>query len=215
MKRKLTSDSGMTLIEIVAALVILIIMVAGFATLFSFAGTSVFISGHDSAANADSRTETEFLLSGPIGEGAQMTQIGIGWHEGYIEKKVAVAHESTDVPTVRGPDGSFDLYRREDGKVDSPRLDDRPYPSLHTVIYDFNGGYYIAQGEFFYSSTLALFTGSSLTHIHQRLIHPAGLRFSHWVIQDSGEEWVWQPVVELLYRVDRSMYLVAVWMDAV
>jgi len=212
MKRKLASDSGMTLVEIVAALVILVIMVAGFATLFSFAGTSVFISGHDSVANADSRAETELLLSGPIAEGAgTATQIGIDWREGHAEKEVDVTHESMDVPIVRGPDGSFDLYRRPDAAIDMLNPDQRPFPHIHTIVYDFNGGYAIIEGRVFYRAVEVSHAGIQLNEHNRGVVHPDGLVFSHWLILDTGETWVWNP--REFYNVFRSMYLIIIWKE--
>ena len=214
MKLKLASDSGMTLIEIIAALVILIIMVAGFATLFSFAGTSVFISGHDSVANEGGRTGTENLLAGPVSEDGADVVVSIDWNDSLDKTSVDTKRESTDVPIVRGPDGSFDLYRRPDAEIEIEHPAQRPFPILHTVIYDLNGGYLeTSDGQrTYYRFSEEVHAGQHLNPHELFMYHPDGLRFSHWFITTTREEWNWQPRGPY-YDIFRSLHLVAVWKE--
>jgi len=205
MKRKLASNSGLTLIEIIAALVILVIMVAGFATVFSFAGTSVFISARDSVANADSRTETDTLLAGPIGAGTDV-QVDLNWNEGHAGQTVATTRESTDVPISRGPDGSFDLYRRPRTLIPPEITDPREIPYIHNITYDFNGGF---NNQGYTSVVTIVHAGSMINPYHNHLTHPDGLRFSHWLITNTGEIYVFD--YRNPFDIHESLYLLAIW----
>ena len=231
MKNRFSSESGMTLIEIIAAMVILVIIVAGFATVFSFAGTSVFIAGHDAVSSADGRTAADSVLASDFSEGSEDADARIRWKEGAQTSDVSVAHVSIDVPTARGPDGDFNLYRRPPNEIPRENPAYRPFPYLHKVFYDYNGGSkleFVSPSnwdnlyESYYNDTVLHNNGlisfnfhnvNNLTFNHNDgmprypIVRP-GFTMVGWLVNETGD------IINREnreYDVHRSLFLIAIW----
>ena len=126
MKKILKSKSGFTLVEIVVALTVMFIMVTGFATLFSFAVTTVYIAGQDAKLNANARTETDNILNEPANPGGTKATANITWNWNGSPvppgtgDQVQVIHEHVNVDGMREGSvdngepgrGTFDVFRR-------------------------------------------------------------------------------------------------------
>jgi len=61
--KRLASNSGLTLIETVMAMVMMIILITGFASIFAFTSVTTYNAGTDAISNAEARSETDFRLS--------------------------------------------------------------------------------------------------------------------------------------------------------
>ena len=228
MKNRLSSKSGLTIIEIVAAMVILVIMVAGFATVFSFAGTSVFFAGHDAVSSADGRTKAENVLATAVSAGSADTDAKIKWKGGAEKSDVSVAHVSIDVPTTRGPDGDYNLYRRPLTNIPKEDLKRRPDPKIHYILFDYNGGTRLARSnlgnlievayaqntmphkhgysyhEIRYTTEMPYFDGAGISY---PIVRP-GYSLAGWYVNETGE------IINndnSYLPIDRNMYLTAIW----
>jgi len=121
----------MTIVEIIAAIVILIIMVVGFTTVYSFAVTTVYNSGHDAKAVADARAEADEWLAaaamgapyagGPRPVSGHTSEATISYRAGDgvprvpetpADEVIDVVHETVDVTVRLGTDRVFNLYKR-------------------------------------------------------------------------------------------------------
>jgi len=65
--KRLASNSGFTLLENVAALVLFTFLVTGFAIVFAFTSVTTYHAGHNTQATAEARSKTDSILSGGIG----------------------------------------------------------------------------------------------------------------------------------------------------
>ena len=82
MKLRFTSESGMTLIEVITALLFLVIIAIGFTTLFTFTGRTVNYAGRDASANADARSAANALLTAPVDKSTgEQVGISIVWNK--------------------------------------------------------------------------------------------------------------------------------------
>ena len=116
--KRLKSKSGLTLVELVASMAILIIIVVGFATLYTFAVTTVFFAGHDSESNAAARSEADaFFAIEPdalpvIPDSTATIFLRGNRVDASFRIEVGVVHENITVTTARGDDGEINAYRR-------------------------------------------------------------------------------------------------------
>ena len=120
-------------------MVILIIMVAGFATLYAFAGTTVLIAGHDAASSAGSRSNADTLLAGEFGAAGAGKDVTISWNGDALASTVSVDHASVDVPMARGSGGDFDIYRRPAAVVPILEYEARVQPSIFGQLDHYGG----------------------------------------------------------------------------
>ena len=63
MKKIINSKSGLTLIEIIAAMVMIVIMLSVFLTLYLFASNNIIRSGHDTVSNSVARATANLNLN--------------------------------------------------------------------------------------------------------------------------------------------------------
>jgi hypothetical protein len=116
--KHIKSKSGLTLVEIIIAMVMLIIMVVGFTTLYTFAVTTVFIAGHDSVSNADARAEADaFFAIDPddlpdTGTYSVIIEFRGNPADPHVVTRGNVIRETFEVETVRGADGEINVFRR-------------------------------------------------------------------------------------------------------
>jgi hypothetical protein len=94
-----------------------LIMVVGFSTLYTFAVTTVFLAGQDAQLNAQARSDADELLASPVDPSSPDTfdeTATIVWNSGAHTTSPDVFRESVGVDGARGdPRGSLNIFRRD------------------------------------------------------------------------------------------------------
>jgi uncharacterized protein YabE (DUF348 family) len=115
----------MTLIEVVIAMVIIIILVTGVLALFTFAGTTIFVSGEETRANTDGRTRTDTILADGFTDdmdvveaddlgflvSSGVTEAVIEWNEGAVTSEpITIIDATITVPAAQGREVSYRVF---------------------------------------------------------------------------------------------------------
>ena len=119
MKRLLSSNSGMTLIEIVLAMMFLAIIAGGILLQLEFSGVAMNHAGINTGITAAARTTTNGLLATPVNPNGTSVDATINWKTGTTnpagstETTVSVIHDQVEIiNSSNKKDGGFNLYRR-------------------------------------------------------------------------------------------------------
>ena len=116
--KRLVENSGFTLIESVIVMILFIILVTGFASIYAFTSVTTYHAGHNSIANASARTDTDKLLAdvvNPSPSPADRGTANIKFHgtstDVPIDNVIRETGEST--ADVTGRTVEFKIYRKE------------------------------------------------------------------------------------------------------
>jgi len=75
--KRLASKAAFTLVETIVTMVMFIILVAGFASVFAFTSVTTYHAGRNGITNAEARTETDKVLVGDILANADLDPVSV------------------------------------------------------------------------------------------------------------------------------------------
>ena len=150
LKPRLKSSSGMTLIEVILALGVLLTISVGFAKLFAFAAITLNYAGYDTSANATGRSAVNTLLASPVDPlSGDSVDISIVWAKGSadVEQDFPVIRETVDVACTNGSDDEMNLYRKHKSAAEP---EEPPVSDIVTtfIVYVSYGGGPIGNWEY-------------------------------------------------------------------
>ena len=186
---RVSSCSGMTLVEVILALSFLLIISVGFIKLFTFTGITVNQAEHDTNANASARSAVNNLLAAPVDPSTgEPVDISIVWGKGSANKEqdISVIREKIGVDSATGSDGEITLYRKP--LPDTAKIEESP---LSGIIPTFT--IYIEYGDNIYRKETIIYSDEGVTY--SEIITPARAEFlisrkgripDYWKIAETG-----------------------------
>ena len=119
--KRLITKSGFTLVETIIAMVLMIILVTGFASIYAFTSVTTYHAGRTTKTTAGARTETDKMLSIPVDPGAASVPVGIVFNGsgGSLPDTIDTVRETYETPVdaditkTHVRDVEFRIYRKK------------------------------------------------------------------------------------------------------